>query len=203
MDAGLCYTRCRDGYHGVGPVCWSHCPAGYKDDGATCRIDANIVPRPSYGRGVGTPRNNCGPDKEYDAGLCYDKCADDFHGVGPMCWGHDSFCRGHDGFCGFHSSFLRGVGRVRYGVLSDMGPTAQCNGRCWAADDFNSLTKTFSHEYSEAVTDPDSNLGWNDVSNGEIGDICNSQFVPIPFSDGSGTFDVQKEWSNASNSCKL
>jgi hypothetical protein len=53
-DAGLCYTPCREGFHGVGPVCWSHCPAGFHDDGATCRIDANIVARPSYGRGVGT-----------------------------------------------------------------------------------------------------------------------------------------------------
>ncbi|MEY4928088.1 MAG: hypothetical protein RI894_2524, partial [Bacteroidota bacterium] len=26
-DAGLCYTSCRPGYHGVGPVCWQSCPA--------------------------------------------------------------------------------------------------------------------------------------------------------------------------------
>ncbi len=202
MDAGLCYDRCRDGYHGVGPVCWASCPAGYKDDGATCRIDADIVARPSYGRGVGTPRTNCGPDKEYDAGLCYDKCDPDYHGIGPVCWGHDSFCRGHDGFCGFHSSYLRGVQRVRYAVLADMAGSA-CAGRCWAADAFNSLTKTFTHEYTEAVTDPDLNLGWNDVFNGEIADICNSQFTSVALPDGSGTFAVQKEWSNASNSCRL
>ena len=34
-DAGLCYKPCREGYKGVGPVCWK----GLK----------------SYGRGVGTP----------------------------------------------------------------------------------------------------------------------------------------------------
>jgi len=50
-DAGLCYPKCRDGYHGVGPVCWADsfnrgvgtpvlpedCPEGYKVDSAlTC-----------------------------------------------------------------------------------------------------------------------------------------------------------------------
>ena len=36
-DAGLCYKRCRDGYYGVGPVCWSRCPnAASKDCGAFC-----------------------------------------------------------------------------------------------------------------------------------------------------------------------
>ncbi|GIL87782.1 hypothetical protein Vretifemale_15825 [Volvox reticuliferus] len=24
-DAGLCYTKCRPGYNGVGPVCWAAC----------------------------------------------------------------------------------------------------------------------------------------------------------------------------------
>jgi hypothetical protein len=33
IDAGLCYQRCRNGYHGVGPVCW---------------VD-------SYNRGIGVP----------------------------------------------------------------------------------------------------------------------------------------------------
>lgn len=42
-DAGLCYTPCSDGYHGVGPVCWGNCPAGYDDDGATCRRPLSIL----------------------------------------------------------------------------------------------------------------------------------------------------------------
>jgi hypothetical protein len=41
-DAGLCYTYCRSGFYGVGPVCWGRCPSGYTDDGATCRRDAHI-----------------------------------------------------------------------------------------------------------------------------------------------------------------
>mmetsp|Transcript_12920 Transcript_12920/g.9353 ORF Transcript_12920/g.9353 Transcript_12920/m.9353 type:complete len:134 (+) Transcript_12920:434-835(+) len=35
-DAGLCYTPCRDGYDGVGPVCWEICPAGKYECGALC-----------------------------------------------------------------------------------------------------------------------------------------------------------------------
>merc|ERR1719204_1484741 len=28
-DAGLCYTKCRDGYDGIGPVCWGKVPDGW------------------------------------------------------------------------------------------------------------------------------------------------------------------------------
>ena len=27
-DTGLCYTKCNDGFYGVGPVCWANCPDG-------------------------------------------------------------------------------------------------------------------------------------------------------------------------------
>lgn len=39
----LCYSYCKAGYTGVGPVCWQQCPAGYTDDGAFCRKDAKII----------------------------------------------------------------------------------------------------------------------------------------------------------------
>jgi len=35
-DAGLCYTPCKTGYTGVGPVCWGGCPAGWSQCGAAC-----------------------------------------------------------------------------------------------------------------------------------------------------------------------
>ena len=38
-DAGLCYSACKAGYHGVGPVCWQNCPAGRKDCAAGCTTD--------------------------------------------------------------------------------------------------------------------------------------------------------------------
>lgn len=51
LQAGLCYVKCRSGYHGVGPVCWidTHnrgigtpvglepCPSGWSNDGLICR----------------------------------------------------------------------------------------------------------------------------------------------------------------------
>lgn len=42
-DAGLCYQPCRDGFDGVGPVCWRRCPPGMHDDGAFCRRDVQII----------------------------------------------------------------------------------------------------------------------------------------------------------------
>lgn len=43
-DAGLCYRQCGTaGFTGVGPVCWGTCPAGWNDDGATCRKPLNIL----------------------------------------------------------------------------------------------------------------------------------------------------------------
>ena len=33
-QAGLCYKKCKSGYHGVGPVCWSNSPSGWVDCGA-------------------------------------------------------------------------------------------------------------------------------------------------------------------------
>ena len=43
-DAGLCYTPCRAGFVGVGPVCWEQgCPPGFADHGATCYRDPSIL----------------------------------------------------------------------------------------------------------------------------------------------------------------
>jgi hypothetical protein len=35
-DAGLCYNYCKQGFYGVGPVCWESCPSGETDCGAGC-----------------------------------------------------------------------------------------------------------------------------------------------------------------------
>jgi hypothetical protein len=51
LDAGLCYPKCKPGFHGVGPVCWADtkdigvgipvglnpCPEGWSNDGLICR----------------------------------------------------------------------------------------------------------------------------------------------------------------------
>ena len=76
-DGLLCYPECRDGYYGVGPVCWSYCPSDFRDDGAFCAKPG------SYGRGAGKMnKNNCGSDCEKNAGLWYPKCRDGFYAFG-------------------------------------------------------------------------------------------------------------------------
>lgn len=42
-DAGLCYDPCRNGFTGVGPVCWGTCPKGYADHGATCYRPPHVI----------------------------------------------------------------------------------------------------------------------------------------------------------------
>lgn len=39
-QAGLCYKRCRSGYHGVGPVCWASTPPGWVGCGMGAAIDS-------------------------------------------------------------------------------------------------------------------------------------------------------------------
>lgn len=58
LQDGLCYEKCQDGYHGVGPVCWADtvsigvgkpvglepCPRGWVNDGLTCRKPITCEP---------------------------------------------------------------------------------------------------------------------------------------------------------------
>ncbi len=42
-DAGLCYTPCRPGYNGVGPVCWQKCPSTQSVDcAAGCATSTSV-----------------------------------------------------------------------------------------------------------------------------------------------------------------
>ncbi|MEA3275750.1 MAG: hypothetical protein U9Q81_10765 [Pseudomonadota bacterium] len=88
----LCYPNCRDGYVGNGPRCWSTCPEGYIDEPGTCRIEGNVLGKKSEGRGVGVAVSACpeGFEKDDTSALCYPQCAEDYHGVGPVCWNDTS-----------------------------------------------------------------------------------------------------------------
>lgn len=73
------YPKCRSGYRNVGCcVCSPRCPSGMTDIGISCQ-------KGSKGRGVGKPMH-CKGSQEYDAGLCYKRCENNYHGVGPVCW---------------------------------------------------------------------------------------------------------------------
>jgi hypothetical protein len=81
----LCYPKCRDGYKGVGPVCWEQCKSGDTDIGVSCCNGWRCHTKDSYGRGAGHGKT-CGNSKDYDAGLCYNKCKQGYSGKGPVCW---------------------------------------------------------------------------------------------------------------------
>lgn len=122
----LCYEGCRGGYHGVGPVCWQHCPPGtHTDFGLFCVRYPTIKGwggwwifrwpimdwgwvhwKHSYGRGWGDPLNHCRPGTFQNGALCYPGCRDGFSGAGPVCWqvcphthrDDGAFCRRDNGF---------------------------------------------------------------------------------------------------------
>ena len=79
LQAGLCYTKCRAGYHGVGPVCWADsenvgigtvigledCPNGWFTEGLICR-------EPITGGGCTT---HCDGNWSWsDGGFCHTRC---------------------------------------------------------------------------------------------------------------------------------
>ena len=79
LDAGLCYPKCRDGYKGVGPVCWAQsvnigigsvigledCPQGFLTEGLICR-------EPITGGGCTT---HCDGNWDWNSGgFCKTRC---------------------------------------------------------------------------------------------------------------------------------
>jgi hypothetical protein len=49
-DAGLCYTRCRAGYDGVGPVCWGGPPSGWVQCGMGAAKSSNVCASIVFGQ---------------------------------------------------------------------------------------------------------------------------------------------------------
>lgn len=73
--------------------------------------DADMCWTESRTRGAGTFPTTCGPNEDYDAGLCYPKCQAGYVGVGPVCW---KSCppgyRDDGGFCAKPAAYGRGAG---------------------------------------------------------------------------------------------
>ena len=80
LQAGLCYQKCKPGYHGVGPVCWADsescgigtvigledCPQGWFTEGLICR-------QPISGGGCNT---HCDSHwNSSDGGFCHTHCS--------------------------------------------------------------------------------------------------------------------------------
>ena len=77
------------------------------------------------------------------------------------------------------------------------------NGLRFTNNSVDNISIAASHEWSEAVTDPDVNAakpGWYDRNFGEIGDIPVNLGYPLSQLWGRvGGCAVQREWSNANN----
>jgi hypothetical protein len=104
------------------------------------------------------------------------------------------------GLGGFHGSYVDPTSKkpVYYAAIVY---AKQGNGVPFTRNPIDNITIAASHEWTEAVTDPDVNrgkLGWYNKRFGEVGDIPIS--AGFPLSSVWGRIDgcaVQKEWSNA------
>jgi hypothetical protein len=115
-------------------------------------------------------------------------------------------------FCGYHRAFGSGTDQTVYGDL----PYAPAGGGCDAGQAPNGnlaadgMVSTLSHELNEAITDPLSQVAWNDQTGHEIGDMCAQNYGPPlgstdPSNPGSteynqvingGRYYTQTEFSN-------
>jgi hypothetical protein len=82
-NGAIYYPKCREGYSSFGCcICRPKTP-NCRALGMNPGIDLSCAKK-VY---IGKPKTaGCGK-KEYDAGLCYNKCRDGYNGVGPVCWG--------------------------------------------------------------------------------------------------------------------
>ena len=115
------------------------------------------------------------------------------------------------GFCAYHgtTSTTLNSKHVLYGVMPDMQAGSGCSTGCGTSSVFGNYTSVTSHELTEAITDADVGiattfappLAWYDMTNGEIGDICNGQ--QGSYAANGTTYTIQLEFSNAANNCVL
>ena len=104
-----------------------------------------------------------------------------------------------DGLGGYHGSFFDSKrNKIYYSVIAY---SDKSNGINFTKNSVDNITITASHEWTEAVTDPDvgnGKLGWYDYNYGEVADIVMSADVPLSQTYGKvDGYYVQKEWSNA------
>jgi hypothetical protein len=113
------------------------------------------------------------------------------------------------GFCAYHgtTSTLFAGKNVLYGVMPDMQAGSGCATGCGTSTTFGNYTSVTSHELVEAMTDAfvgiatvfGPPLAWYDMTNGEIGDICNGQ--QGSYTANGTTYTIQLEFSNSANNC--
>lgn len=117
-----------------------------------------------------------------------------------------------DPFCAWHSNASTSYGSIQY---INMPYVMDLGDECWAhtvnsgtAGALDGVSIVLGHEYAETLTDPIPISGWVNLplqADGEVADEC----MPGGSSPGgditmsTGTFAMQRTWSNDTNSCAL
>ena len=110
-------------------------------------------------------------------------------------------------FCAYHSNGTYAGTPFTYAILPESTPPDRGCGTNDSGGGFGNLTSMVSHEMVESMTDPEVGsatdfappLAWYDRVNGEVADICDGADTTLTI--GSGSWVVQKAWSNAENAC--
>lgn len=109
------------------------------------------------------------------------------------------------GMGGYHYSFTTQSGEKIY--YAAVAYSEGGNGIDFTGDPLKNISIAATHEWFEAVTDPDVNngrLGWYDKRYGEVGDIPIATSDSLKATYGTiGGFAVQKEWSNRDGRSEL
>jgi hypothetical protein len=113
-------------------------------------------------------------------------------------------------FCSYHFGKLinGGTTNLLYGVIPDNNSLYGSGSGCGEnATAVNNETSSLSHQLAELITDPrvyteaETDIGWYETSNGEIGDICVTSGMEATNTINGHSYIVQKEWSNKQNTC--
>ena len=118
-------------------------------------------------------------------------------------------------YCAYHSTF--GGGPTLYAFQGADSSESYAGSGCSIGSAPNgdaaadSEVSTASHEYFEALTDPQLDAWYHSDGSGEIGDLCAYNTGPAGAVNSSGAnlylnnqpYAVQQEWSNAINNCSL
>jgi hypothetical protein len=103
------------------------------------------------------------------------------------------------GYCAYHGNVtFSDIGHTLYSVepYQAISGCSSPNGKV-----VDSTASTLSHEFFEAITDPDvpNNVAWYNNYGGEIGDICRSSYGNVTLNGTS--YNIQREYSNRVSAC--
>jgi hypothetical protein len=115
-----------------------------------------------------------------------------------------NFPGGHVNYCAWHDHGTCNGVDIQVAYMPNTTGIAGCDpGDLYGCNSYSqgtrSLANVSSHEYMETLTDADISA-WYDSSGSEIGDKCAWQFSAC-VSLSTGSWQLQKEWSNAASGC--